>query len=140
MKKSMLLTLSGLLVVPLAFAAGASQELPAATTAGVATYLSGGIGQDEAAAIQQEANKYPVELEFVVKAAPRDEFTADVHVKVTDKHGKQIFETVSNGPFLLAQLPDGQYRVEAQKNGQTKMREVTVKSGAHQRLIFEWDA
>jgi len=134
MKKSMFFALSGLLVVPLAFA-----DLPAATTTGAATYLSGGIGQDEATAIQHEASKYPVELEFVVKAQPRDEFTADVHVKVTDNHGKQILDTVSNGPFLLAQLPNGHYRVDAMKNGQTKTRDMTVKAGAHQHLIFEWN-
>jgi len=138
MKKSMFFAASGLLVVPLVFAAEMGQGLPAPVTVGAATYLSGGIGQDEATAIQHEASKYPVELEFVVKSVPRDEFTADVHVKVTDSQGKQILDTVSNGPFLLAQLPNGHYRVEAIKHGQTKMRDVTVKAGSHQHLIFEW--
>ena len=43
-------------------------------------------------------------------------------------------------PFLLARLPAGRYRVEAIEDGHAKVREVAVRPGIHQRVVFEWAA
>jgi len=51
-------------------------RVAAITHTGTATDLSGGIGQGESTAIQQEAKIYPFELAFLVKAKVHDEYTS----------------------------------------------------------------
>jgi hypothetical protein len=51
-----------------------------------------------------------------------------------------VLDTVSNGPFLLVKLPPGSYRLEATKDGQTKLRQVDVRAGTHQNILIEWGA
>lgn len=138
MNKRYLFALSVLVAANLAFAADAPQGRLQPVTSGGVTYLSGGIGEDEATTIQQTAKNYSLELEFVIKATPKDEFTSDVKVKVSDAGHNTILDAVSKGPFFLAQLPAGRYHLEASKNGQNQARDVTIKPGSHQRIMFEW--
>lgn len=138
MNKHIFLAASALFAATAAFAANPAQSQDTRTVAAAVSYLSGGIGQDQAAAIQRQAKNYPLELEFVVKATPKDEFTADVRVKISDAGNHAVLNAVSNGPFFLAQLPAGHYRIEAIKNGQSKTRDVVITSGSHQHMLFEW--
>jgi hypothetical protein len=127
-----------LLAANLAFAADAVPGRLQPVTSGAVTYLSGGIGQDESTAMQQMAKNYSLELEFVINASPRAEFTSDVQVKISDASHKTVLDTVSKGPFLLVQLPAGRYRLEATKDGKSKAQDVTIKPGSHQHIMFEW--
>lgn len=133
-----LFAVSVLLAANLAFAADVVPGRLQPVTSGAVTYLSGGIGQDESTVIQQAAKNYSLELEFVVNASPRAEFTSDVQVKISDASHNAVLDTVSKGPFLLAQLPAGRYRLEAIKDGKSKSRDVTIKQGSHQHIMFEW--
>ncbi|MEM4987857.1 carboxypeptidase-like regulatory domain-containing protein [Collimonas sp. H4R21] len=138
MNKRSLFAVSVLLAANLAFAADAVPGRLQPVTSGAVTYLSGGIGQDESTAIQQMAKNYSLELEFVINASPRAEFTSDVQVKISDASHNAVLDTVSKGPFLLAQLPAGRYRLEATKDGKSKAQDVTIKQGSHQHIMFEW--
>ena len=129
------------------FAQDDTQALPAATTVGNASFVSGGIGVDESEAMKAAAAKYSLELVFSAKsdknapgasAGANAAYTADVKVKITDRAGKTVIDTVSQGPYLLADLPDGAYQVQASADGATKTRKATVKKGSHQRLVFSW--
>src|SRR3989442_605745 len=97
------------LLMPLPAFAAVPGTLPSEQTQGTETYVSGGIGQDEAQAFEAAAAQYPLALEFAIKHAPRAEYTADVHVIVTDVKGQHVLDTRSDGPFLLAKLPAGRY-------------------------------
>lgn len=138
MNKRSLFAVSVLLAANLAFAADAVPGRLQPVTSGAVTYLSGGIGQDESTAMQQMAKNYSLELEFVINASPRAEFTSDVQVKISDASHKTVLDTVSKGPFLLVQLPAGRYRLEATKDGKSKAQDVTIKQGSHQHIMFEW--
>jgi hypothetical protein len=70
------------------------------------------------------ARQYPLTLEFAIKHTPRAEYTANVHVTITDAQGQRLLDTRSDGPFLLAKLPAGQYTVMAERHGQTLARTV----------------
>jgi hypothetical protein len=111
-----------------------------AETQGNVSYVSGGVGDDEAAAMKSAAASYPLELHFVQKAQPRDEFLADVKVRITDRSKNVVLDAVANGPFLLAKLPSGRYDVEVDYSGVVKRRTVEVKTGKHQRAVFVWAA
>jgi hypothetical protein len=121
-----------------AFSAGAGL-LPAEQKQGSIAYLTGGIGVDEAKAMERAAKDYPLTLEFLVKAQPRAEFTSDVKVVVTDHAGKVVLDTVSKGPFLLVRLPSGNYIVKAEQGGETKTHRVRVAQNSAKRVIFEWN-
>ncbi|MES2104872.1 MAG: carboxypeptidase regulatory-like domain-containing protein [Pseudomonadota bacterium] len=115
--------------------------LPAVTHQGSAVFLSGGIGLDESIAMQRAARNYSLEMEFLDRAVPRDEYTANVHVKVENAQHAVVLDTVAQGPFLLARLPDGHYRVQASQAGVSKQQDVVLKDGGpQQKLVFVWPA
>jgi hypothetical protein len=115
-------------------------DLPPEKTQGKVTYLSGGIGLDQQAAIKQAANEYPLELDFLENAEVRTVFTAGVQVTITDRTGEVVLDARSDGPFMLARLPDGQYTISADNTGRVETRRVTVERGKHRTVVFEWRA
>jgi hypothetical protein len=115
-------------------------DLPPEQTQGKVTYLSGGIGLDQQAAMKQAANEYPLELEFLESGGPYAVFAADVQVTITDRTGKVVLDARSNGPFMLARLPDGQYTISAENTGRVETRRVIVERGKHRTVVFEWKA
>lgn len=112
--------------------------LPPVKVQGAVSYITGGVGEDEAAAFKHAAATYPLEMLFVQKARPRDEFLADISVSVRDRSGNSLLETTAEGPFLLAKLPAGKYQIEAQYYGERKYQTVEVRPGTHRRAVFVW--
>ena len=115
-----------------------STALPPEHVQGNARFVTGGVGEDEAAALKRAAAGYPLELQFVQKATPRDEYLADVKVTIRDRSRSVLLDTVSQGPFLLAKLPAGTYQIEAEYEGVVKRRTVAVRAGKHERAVFVW--
>lgn len=105
-------------------------------------YVSGGIGSDEARQMERMASQWPLALEFAVKdrADPKGAaFAADVAVSIQDAHGHTVLDGVhTDGPFLLARVQPGRYRVSADYAGRTITREVTVPAHGPGRAVFEW--
>ncbi|HUH93348.1 MAG TPA: carboxypeptidase-like regulatory domain-containing protein [Casimicrobiaceae bacterium] len=114
------------------------RNLPPAETQGAVTYRTGGIGQSEAAAMRQAEPKYPLSLEFAERAGPKNWFLANVEVTIKDQHGNTELRTFSDGPFLLARLPNGDYTVTATDNGRSETRHVTIAAGKSEHLMFMW--
>lgn len=125
-----------LLSVPPAHAA----ELPQLFSHGEVTYLSGGIGEDEAAAMQEAAREYPLEIVLVAKAeSGRRAYSADNEVLILDAHGNTVLDTSSDGPYMLIGLQPGRYTVVAEDQGRHQKRIATIAPGRHQRIVFEWE-
>ena len=121
-----------------AFPAGASGPMPAARHDGAVTYVSGGVGLAEISAMTRAAARYPLELVFVRDAASREEYLAGVDVRIEDARGRVVLDTVTEGPFLLADLPAGRYKVSAAHDDNVKNRNIEVVSGKHRRVVFVW--
>jgi len=113
-------------------------EAPAPITAGNVTYLSGGVGDSEAESIRAIAKDYPLEVVFVQKLNKQEEFLAQVNVQIKDHHHNMMLDITTEGPFLLAKLPQGKYLVVAEHNGVVKQQWVRVGSKKHQKLVFWW--
>jgi hypothetical protein len=125
-----------LLAVP---AMGASMSnLPAEKTQGNVSYMSGGIGSSESAAMRKEEAKFPLTLEFVENATPKPEHLANVAVTIRDHTDKVVLNTVANGPYLLAKLPPGKYTVTAVSDGRVKTHAVSVASAKQAEVLMEW--
>lgn len=124
----------------LTLAAGSAQAapLPPLHERGGVEYLSGGIGHDEAVAIESSAAHWPLALEFAVKDGPRADFVADVKVHVRDAEGRTALDAVARGPFLLARLAPGSYRVDATFAGETLHEKVLVTAAHSAKAVFVW--
>jgi hypothetical protein len=113
-------------------------HVPATQTQGEVTYIAGGVGEAEAAAIKHVARYYPLELEFLLNAKPKDEYLSDVQVRIKDVHDKMVLNVAADGPFLLAKMPAGKYTVSAERNGKIERRHIVIAAEEHRRVVFEW--
>jgi hypothetical protein len=114
--------------------------LPAERTQGQVTYITGGVGQEEAAAMRLQAQRFPLSLEFIKAAKPSAEFLSGVNVTIKDQQGKTVLSTVSDGPILLARIPPGRYTVTAtaQDQVEAKQRNVVLAERKPERIVFQW--
>lgn len=108
---------------PAAEAAG--PPLVKATQNGVA-FVSGGLGQTEQEELRQLQPGYDVR---VVLTDPAGEYLDDLHVTVSDASAKQLVDTTTQGPILLAQLAPGHYRLKASLHGWTTEERTLIVPG-----------
>ncbi len=138
MKRKLLVSAAALVAAgALPAMAMVSMDLPAERTQGTITYITGGIGSDESQAMLQARDQYPLALEFIQKAKPRDQYLAAVDVTIEDSSG-EVLHATSDGPFLFARVPAGKYVVRADRDGQVRTRHVNVAPGKHRQVVFEW--
>ncbi len=138
MRTMALTCIASLLLATVAPARADMSSLPAPKAQGPVSYVSGGIGDDQADAFKQAAPSYPLELLFAQQGAPKDEYVADVKVTIRDNSGKVLLDTTTDGPFLLAKLPSGKYQIDADYAGRVKHQSVDIQGGRHQRKVFVW--
>lgn len=86
-------------------------------------YLSGGIGEDEAKAIQQTTG-YNLHMTFAVGA--ENKYIPDVDVVIEKAQGQPVLTLQDAGPLVYVQLPAGKYNVIATRNGEAR------------NLVFHW--
>ena len=113
-------------------------ELQPQTENGV-TWVCGGVGVDQAAAIQQAAPDYRLMLTFT---ADDGSYLADVDVTIDGNGDQPVLHTSCAGPIMLVNLPAaGSYQLRASVNGHTQTRRLQLRSAsAHQRLVLRWPA
>jgi hypothetical protein len=100
------------------------------------TYLSGGIGEDEAKAIQQTTG-YNLHMTFAVGAD--NKYIPDVEVVIEKAPGQTVLTLIDAGPLVYVQLPAGRYNVIATRNGEVRRDVADVGSGAARNLVFHWN-
>jgi hypothetical protein len=99
------------------------------------TYLNGGVGEDEAKAIQQ-AQGYNLHMTF--STGPKDEYVPDVNLVIQKNPGSPVLTLSEVGPLVYVQLPPGKYTVVATRNGEERRDTAEVGSGAARNLVFHW--
>jgi len=104
------------------------------------TWVSGGIGKDEADAMRALASRYDLRLVMAEAQKPRAAYLADIAVKITDANGKKVLDIRSKGPLLFLKLPPGRYTVSADVAGRTLTRAFTVKEGISRQAALIWPA
>lgn len=125
-------------------AAVSAEEAPARSTAtgdipvghdrGVA-YVTGGVGQDEAAAFRGLAPGYNMRATFTTGSG---EYLSGVAVQVLRADGSVAFSATSDGPYLYARLPQGRYRVVATLDGVPRSRELYVPARGGVKFSLVW--
>jgi hypothetical protein len=95
---------------------------------------TGGVGEDERRAMEGEA-RYNLK---VVTAERSGAYVADVDIAVLDERGQRVVATRMTGPWLLAELPPGRYRVVADLGGERQARDVVVGRTGRQEIVLQW--
>ncbi|WP_419712464.1 carboxypeptidase regulatory-like domain-containing protein [Pseudomonas sp. NFX224] len=100
------------------------------------TYLSGGIGEDEAKAIQQTTG-YNLHMTFAI--GTENKYIPDVDVVIEEAQGQTVLTLNDAGPLVYVQLPAGKYTVIATRNGEVRRDVADIGSGAARNLVFHWN-
>jgi hypothetical protein len=115
-------------------------QLPKVQTQGNITYISGGIGEDEAAAMKAESKSWPLSIEFSEHLVSQDLWVAQVYLRILDSKGKTLFDTTVDGPIFLGKVSPGSYELLATYQGVTKRRVIEIKQGQHIKESFNWQS
>ncbi|MEW6728647.1 MAG: hypothetical protein ACOZAP_07485 [Pseudomonadota bacterium] len=108
------------------------------------SYIGGGVGLAERAALERWAKDYPLRIEMARKSG---EYLGDMQVRVFNAKGETVLEAPSDGPLFFVRLPDGRYAVEvaplkppapSTAGLAPQIREVTVTAGRQSRLFYAW--
>jgi len=86
---------------------------------------------------KRTARQYSLELVFVERSGRREREISDMPVRITDAHGRVVFEVAATGPRCLARLPKGRYMVSTRWDAWCPSRPVTVQRDK-QRVVFAW--
>jgi hypothetical protein len=105
------------------------------------SYIGGGIGVAERAALERWAKDYTLRIEM---ARRNGEYLGDMQVRLFDGQGRKILEARADGPLFFIQLPEGSYAVEVQPlmaEGPAmaaQSRDVKIAAGKQARVLFVW--
>jgi len=117
-------------------------QLPAPQTVGGVTYLAGGIGEGEVAALREQAAGYSAMFEFVEvePGSTHGNWTADIALDVKSG-GKTLASINVPGPVLLLKLAPGRYLLEATHADVKLSKTIDIKArGPLLRDRFIWRA
>jgi len=103
-------------------------------------YVSGGVGESERAELNNQSQQFNLRLLFAMQGS--GEYLSAVRVSILDARGGTVLVTESKGPWFLAQLPPGDYTVEAsipsQTERQPQRQTAHVEDSRQSRLNFYW--
>ena len=80
----------------------------------------------------------PISFEFATREEGHELRITDVHLVIVRPGVGKLFEGVSEGPFLVASLPDGRYEVVASHEGRAQRVALTVLQGQPRTVTLYW--
>jgi hypothetical protein len=128
-----LLSAGAMWMCGVAFAQGG---LPPEQRAGDVSFVTGGVGDDQAAAFKQAMPAYPLTIEILRTSSGRGEYTSGAQVAVTTRSGNPVLSTRAEGPFVLVRVPPGDYQVQATLGGRTMTKDVSVAANGSARAVL----
>jgi hypothetical protein len=111
--------------------------LPEVQTSGDVEYVTGGIPYEQLPAFREARSEYPLNVEIFQREGDKSVFTADADVRIVSaRTGEIALETKTEGPYLWAKVPAGQYKVVATLNDHVKETRVNVRDAAPTRAVL----
>jgi len=101
---------------------------------GSVTYVSGGVGSDERAALQAAKQDYNL---HVMNSAANGELTTDDTLSISG-NGQTLVNASNVGPLFYAKLPPGTYTVTATIADRQKQQKITIGGGKPANVHFTW--
>lgn len=90
---------------------------------------TGGIGADERAEAPQEGTR-------LVFALHTGHYLSLVQVSITNEQGQELVNTRTDGPWLILNLPDGNYSVTASTEGRDSVSGTFTVGGPQREFII----
>lgn len=112
-------------------------DIPVRKQSGI-QYVSAGVTEPERQEMQRIANRYPMQLIFVVEGQPPE--VSGVKVTVKNLKGQKEIEAVSAGPLFYFNPPSGRWTMEAEYDGETISRTVDLVGRRYIVLEFKFKA
>jgi hypothetical protein len=99
-------------------------------------FMSGGVSQTEREILKEKGKGYSLKLIF---SSEKGKYLSNVIVKVFDQKNQTIFLTVSNGPWLFINLPNGMYKIEASFRADRKrISPIEIEQGKQKVFYLRW--
>ena len=99
--------------------------------------VSGGVSVNARDNLRSNTPPHNVKMVFALNTG---NYVSDVQVKVTDRAGKVVVDDISNGPWLYAKLPPGNYTATATYNGSPMTHRFSVGKSGVRTAQFRWPA
>ena len=100
------------------------------------SYMTGGIGEEDAAIMRANAKKFNLNLVF--SEGTSGQSVTDINVNIYNEQSETVFRIVGSKPMLYVNLPAGTYTILANNNGQKLRHKFTVEENVNQRIILNW--
>lgn len=121
--------------IPFVSVAGTDGDAIVQTAANGVSYVSGGVGTASIARINTLAGGFNLKLVF---AGASGAYLADVRVNIADARGRTLLDVSADGPWLLAELPRGDYRIVATFAGNAVRQRVSIGTKKLKTVHFRW--
>ncbi len=105
--------------------------------AGGEPYVTGGVGEEERAALVSRRPDYNLSITTVANRSGA--YLSDARVNVVDAAKRQVLSAALDGPLLLMRLPPGRYTIEALFDQQKQERAVAVPAEGRRQVYFYFD-
>jgi len=102
------------------------------------SYITGGVGEGETAAILADAKQWPLTLELSQIENGRGVWIFGATIKIINSNKKTIFDAQADGPYMLINLEPGDYAIEASYQGVVQKRALSIKADASQKVSLFW--
>ena len=130
----------GLLITVMTFGlfvtASGADDGPIVQRAGGVPYVSGGVGDESLQRLRDHASEFNLKLVFAMTSGAH---LSAVRVTIADAKGSTLLEAISDGPWFLAKLPVGKYRVVASYAGKALEQSVAVDATMLRTVDFRVD-
>lgn len=113
-------------------------QIPATQHSNGISYISGGVGEEEAVAILAEAKQWPVLLELSQIENGRGVWIFGANIKVSNAKKQVVFNALADGPYMLINLEPGDYTIEASYQGVGQKRALSIKANTSQKISLFW--
>jgi hypothetical protein len=117
------------------------QDQPSAAPAlqaqqqGNISFVSGGAGDEDRAALKAVESQYNLRLLF---AARGGDYLAGIGVTLADGGGNSVLDTVADGPIFYAHVPPGRYKLTVSNQGQSQSHDITIGASGVVSQDFYW--
>jgi hypothetical protein len=110
-----------------------ADNLPEVQHAGDIAYISGGIGDEERAALRAVQKDYNL---HVLSAGVKGGYVGDAHMVISDSHGQEVIHAIV-GPLFYAKLPPGHYVVTEERHEKSKKQSIVIADKTVS-ITFRW--
>lgn len=127
---------SAAMVVAVALTSTAALAAPTPHQQNGVTYVNGGVGLEEQAAMKAQRADYNLLLTFATQQSGA--YRSDIQLDIMDAKGTDLLSVANVGPMFFVKLTPGTYRISAAAEGKTFKR--TIKVGnAPKEIVLHWE-